>query len=432
MLQNLSSACSGPSGRVLPHLDRRGFLRGSLGSLLGTAIPLWQASAQQPPQQPRATAFILLWMNGGPSHLETFDPKPGTATGGPFRTIPTSLRGVQFCEHLPNVAEQAHHLAIVRSMTSTEGNHDRGQYLLHTGYAPSVTLRHPSLGSWVSHQLGNPNFELPNYVCIQGRAFDAGFLGVQHNPFAVRDASEGIRNMQYAREVNDPRFRLRMQALSGLQQQFHATTGAAGVRNHDAIYQRALRMMRSPLARAFDIHREPDSVRNAYGDSDFGKGCLMARRLVEAGVKFVEVILDGWDTHVDNFTRTRNLLNDLDPAFAMLLRDLSARNLLDQTLVVWMGEFGRTPRINQYDGRDHFPTAWCSVLAGGGVRVGQAYGSTDERGERITANPVTVPNFFATLATLMGMQPGRTLMSPVGRPIAISDNGVPVRGLMAQ
>jgi hypothetical protein len=412
-------------------VSRRGFLAGGLGALLSLAIPAWQARAAAGPLRGRAKACILLWMNGGPSHIDTFDPKPGRKVAGPFSAIKTNVPGVQLCEHLPRVAEQAEKLAIVRSMTSTEGNHDRGQYLLHTGYAPSVTLRHPSLGAWVSHERGDPAADLPNFVSIRGPSFGAGFLGVQHNPFVVQNPGEGVRNLPFARDVDPARFASRLEALDVLQKSFRAETGQPGVDAHGTVYQKAVRMMRSPLAKAFDVKQEPEAVRRAYGDSDFGRGCLMARRLVEAGVKFVEVTLDGWDTHVNNFTAVKNLLADVDPAFSTLLRELAERRLLDETLVVWMGEFGRTPRITAVDGRDHHPAARSAVLAGGGVRAGQAYGSTDEDGAKVTANPVRVPNFFATLATLLQMDPDKDVMSPVGRPIAISDSGKPIAALIA-
>jgi uncharacterized protein (DUF1501 family) len=373
---------------------------------------------------------ILLWMNGGPSHIDTFDPKPGAATGGPFKAIDTSVRGVKICEHLPQLAQQARHLAIVRSMTSKEGNHDRGQYLMHTGYAPSGTLKHPSFGAWVSHELGDPNFELPNFVSIRGPSVSSGFLGVEHNPFTVQNPSQGVRNLAAAKDVDTARFAGRMEALSIAQDAFRVETRSPAVANHDEIYKKAVRLMRSPLAKAFDLNDEPAAVREAYGENDFGRGCLMARRLIETGVRFVEVTLDGWDTHIDNFSKITYLMRDLDPAMATLVGELDERGRLDDTLVIWMGEFGRTPKIGKNDGRDHYPAAWCTVLAGGGVRGGQVYGATDGEGAKVASNPVTVPDYFATLATLLGMDPQREEVSPVGRPIAISDNGRPIAALI--
>jgi hypothetical protein len=415
----------------MANFDRRALLAGGLGGLLSLAIPRWQAWAAAESARQQGKSCILLWMNGGPSHIDTFDPKPGTKVGGPSKTVATKIPDVKISEYMPQLAEQADRLAIIRSMTSKEGNHDRGQYLMHTGYPPSATLKHPSLGAWVSHELGDPKFELPNFVSIRGPSISAGFMGAEYNPFAVLQPNEGVRNLPLAKDVDQPRFTSRLEALSILQDNFHAESGSTSVGVHDTVYQKAVRLMRSPLVKAFDISTEPGSVVKAYGDDDFGRGCLMARRLIESGVKFVEVTLDGWDTHVDNFTGVKNLLGHLDPAMATLLKELAERDRLDNTLVIWMGEFGRSPKVNQAEGRDHHPGAWSAVLAGGGVRGGQVYGATDDEGAKVATDPVTVPNYFATLARLLGIDPARELMSPVGRPIAISDAGRPIERLIA-
>jgi hypothetical protein len=424
-------SCSGPA----VDFGRRSFIAGGLGAALSTAIPSWQLQAAERAARGDhngpAKACILLWMNGGPSHIDTFDPKPGAKTGGEFKAIKTRIDGVKFCEHLPLTAEQADKLAVIRSMTTKEGNHDRAGYLMHTGYAPSTTLQHPSFGAWVSHEIGDEQAELPNFVSIRGPSVGAGFLGVQHGPFAIQKPGEGVRNLAYAKDVDLGRFNRRLDALATLQQSFREQTGRAEIAAHDLVYQKAVRLMRSPLAKAFEIDDEPQAVQAKYGASDFGRGCLMARRLVESGVKFVEVTLDGWDTHIDNFSGVRSLCNDLDPGMSALLADLTERGLLDKTLVIWMGEFGRTPTINARDGRDHFPAAWSAVLSGGGARRGIAYGSTGDDGASVASQPVSVPDFFATIATLLGIDPRREEMSPVGRPIAVSDNGQPIRGLIA-
>lgn len=426
-------SCTGPGFT----LSRRSFIAGGMGAALSAAIPAWQLRSQLAAAADsgaggfgKAKACILLWMNGGPSHLDTWDPKPGTKNGGSFKAIDTRIKGVKISEHLPHLAEQADKLAIIRSMTSKEGNHERGNYLMHTGYIPSATLKHPSLGAWVSHELASKDFELPSFVSIRGPSIGAGFVGVEHGPFVIQKPGEGIRNLPLAKDIDLGRFDRRLGALQKLQTGFTEETGRQEIENHSKVYQKAVRLMRSPLVKAFDVNVESQSVRDKYGNSDFGRGCLMARRLVETGVKFVEVTLDGWDTHVDNFTGVKNLSHDLDPAVSSLLTELADRKLLDSTLILLMGEFGRTPTITQNDGRDHYPQAWSAVLAGGGIRGGQAFGSTDASGERVEKNPVTVPNFFATVSTLLGIDPSRELMSPVGRPIAISDGGKPIRELM--
>jgi Protein of unknown function (DUF1501) len=425
------SACPDPSLTF----SRRSLIGGGLGAMLSAAIPAWQlraaAQAASAGNKSRGKSCILLWMNGGPSHIDTFDPKQGTRTGGDFKAIDTRIKGVRFSEHLSRVAEQSDKLAVIRSMTTKEGNHDRAGYLMHTGYAPSTTLQHPSLGAWVSHELGDDAAELPNFVSIRGASVGSGFLGVQHGPFAIQKPGEGIRNLPLAKDIDASRFSRRLEALAALQDSFRAETGRREISAHDVVYEKALKLMRSPLAKAFDINQEPQAARERYGDSEFGRGCLLARRLIEAGVKFIEVTLDGWDTHVDNFSGVRNLCRDLDPAMSALVADLSERKLLDDTLVVWMGEFGRTPTINPARGRDHYPAAWSAVLAGSGSRGGMAHGSTDAEGAKVASDPVTVPDLFATIATLLGMDPKREEMSPVGRPIAISDGGKAIRALIA-
>jgi uncharacterized protein (DUF1501 family) len=424
------SHCPGPS----PLVPRRAVLATGLGGVLCSSIASWQlrAAAQDAntAKARRGKACILLWMNGGPSHIDTFDPKPGTKTGGEFKAIDTRIKGAQFAEHLPRLADQADKLAVIRSMTTKEGNHDRAGYLMHTGYAPSTTLQHPSLGAWVSHELGNAAAELPNFVSVRGASVGAGFLGVQHGPFSIQKPSEGVRNLPLAKDVDRARFERRLSALAALQDDFRQQTGRQEIAAHDIVYQKAVRLMQSPLAKAFEIKHEPQAVQQSYGDSDFGRGCLMARRLVESGVKFIEVTLDGWDTHVDNFSGVRNLCRDLDPGMSALLGDLAERELLDDTLVICMGEFGRTPAINTASGRDHYPAAWSAVLAGGGTRGGVMHGSTDGEGGKVAANPVTVPDLFATIATLLGIDPTREEMSPVGRPIAISDSGRRIKELI--
>jgi hypothetical protein len=319
----------------------------------------------------------------------------------------------------------------VRGMSSKEGNHQRAQYLMHTGYAPNPTITHPSLGGWVSEEMGDPKFDLPSFVSISGPSLSAGFLGVQNGPFVVQTPGQPVQNIAYAQNVNVGRFDARQQALAMLEDDFAKQTGDIKVTGRDSVYEKAVRLMKSPRLKAFDLAEEPDAVKAAYGDSNFGRGCLMARRLVESGVKFVEVVLDGWDTHQDNFNRVTKQLNAVDPAMATLIKELDQRHLLDSTLVIWMGEFGRTPKINGNEGRDHFPGAWSAVLAGGGVRGGQVYGQTDETGTRVVDKQVIVPDLFATISTALGMNPAKSFMTPVGRPIAITEKGKPVADLLA-
>jgi uncharacterized protein (DUF1501 family) len=328
------------------------------------------------------------------------------------------------------LADRAGDIAIVRSMTSREGNHDRARYLLHSGYAPTPTVLHPSLGAWTAEELDHAGLELPAFVSIGGPSMGAGFLGVQHAPFVVRNAGKALDNIELPTHVDAARFQRRQALLVGLENSFGAETGDRKVEQRRAVYQNAVGMMRSRHLAAFDIASEPEAVKTSYGDHDFGRGCLIARRLLEVGVKFVEVSLDGWDTHKDNFERTQKLMGMLDAGASTLLRELSDRRLLDSTLVVIAGEFGRTPTINANDGRDHHPQAWSAVVAGGGIPGGQALGQTNAEGSEVTSKPVTVADLFATLATCLGMDPYKSVDTPAGRPIALTDGGHPVAELL--
>ena len=411
-------------------LQRRSFLHLGLVSLPG----LFAFSLLRPRSADaalvKARACVWLWLNGGPSHLDTFDPKPGTRNGGPFKAIKTRANGMEISEHLPLLAEQADHFSLIRSMSTGEGNHDRARYLVHSGYAPTPTVQHPSLGGWVSEELPRAGLDLPAFVSVGGPSMDAGFLGAQYAPFIIRPGKTPD-NVELPSMVDAARFDRRQQLLGSLESQFASRTGDLKVRARRSVYDNAVKMMESPHLTAFDLEPEPAKVRSMYGDHDFGRGCLMARRLVEAGVPFVEVTLDGWDTHKDNFERTKKLMSTLDSGASSLFRDLQERGLLDTTLVVVAGEFGRTPNINANDGRDHYPKAWSVLLGGGGLRNGIVYGKTNLDGSEVIENPTDMPDLLATLASVLGMDPGKTILTPVGRPISLTNHGKPIRELTA-
>jgi uncharacterized protein (DUF1501 family) len=414
-------------------LSRRGFIKVGLGGLLSMLFADWlvqQPLHAQTNNARKAKSVILLWMNGGPSQLDTFDPKPNSRNGGIFKPIKTRIPDVQFTELLPQLAEHADKLAVIRSMVSRETNHQRAQYLLHTGYLPQGTVEHPSFGAVVAKELGDENFDLPHFVSIRGPSFGAGFLGSTYNPLVVTNLSQPVENLLPPQYVTPDRLERRLFLLRYLEGKFADWTKNENQQRHLIAYNKALRLMRSPLTKAFNIAEEPESVKQAYGDNDFGRGCLLARRLVEAGVRFVEVYLDGWDTHQDNFTRTQRLCSILDPAFATLLKELKERDLLDSTLVVWMGEFGRTPRINPNEGRDHWARGFSVVLAGGGIRGGQVVGATNEDGTDVVHRPVAVPDLFATLCHLLGIDPNKRYYTPNGRPVTIVDKGQVVTELL--
>jgi hypothetical protein len=389
----------------------------------------------------RGMACIMLWMAGGPSQFETFSPKPGHENGGETKAISTSVPGIQIAESLPSVAKVMGDLAIIRSMTSKEGSHPRASFLLHHGYLPMGGVKFPTLGSNVVQQIGDPKFDLPSFVRIGGKRADAGgagFLGVDFDPFELRNPEVKPENTEpttsrarkMAGQTEDDRYARRLDMLDRLQGDFGRVEGADIVADHRKLIRKSSEMILSPKMEAFDIAREPDKMRDAYGRTPFGAGCLLARRLVEHGVTFVEVNAGNWDTHEDNFAKTAELNGSIDRSMAQLVTDLKQRGMLDRTLIIWMGEFGRTPRINARAGRDHYPRAFNIALAGGGIRGGQVIGETDAGGEEVTNRPVTISDLFRTVYTTLGIDPNHENMSRIGRPIKLVDGGEVVRELV--
>ena len=376
----------------------------------------------------RQMACILLWMAGGPSQLETFDPKPGTEHGGETKAITTSVPGISVAEGWGHTATVMKDIALVRSMTNKEGNHQRATYQLHTGYVPSATIKHPHLGCSMVSELGESQFDLPHIVSIGGPTTGAGFLGAGLEPFVVQNAQQPPENTQP--KVGAERFRRRMGLLERIEGAgFERTGGGDRVRDHKALYRQTAKMILSPHMRAFRLDDEPEPLREAYGRTPFGQGCLLARRLVQAGVTFVEVRSNGWDTHKQNHENVGKLADQVDPGFAALVTDLKQRGMLSQTLVVWMGEFGRTPKINPNAGRDHFPKVFNVALAGGGIKGGQVIGASSADGSDVKDHPVTVPDLLASLCHSLKVDPGKEMMSPIGRPIKIVDGGKHVTAL---
>ena len=406
-------------------LRRRGFLRCLPAAALAAGSLDWQGrlAAQTSQLKQQARACILLWMQGGPSQFETFSPKPGHTNGGETTAIATSVPGIQISEHLPAVAGSMEDICIIRSMNSKEGSHPRASYLAHTGYIPTASIKHPTIGAHVAHQIGDQDSELPDFVRI-GRVRSAsggGLLGINYDPFILNDASRTPDNTTPG--TSTERYQRRLGLLDSLQEESEATEKKQEVRDHRKVYGKASRMVLSSDMMAFDITQEPSSIREKYGTSSFASGCLMARRLVEAGVPFVEVSAGNWDTHQDNFERTGTLCNQVDQPFAFLLEDLRQRGLLEQTLVVWMGEFGRTPRINARSGRDHYPRAYNVALAGAGVRGGQVIGTTDPGGVGVEDRPVGTADLLRTIFQAVQVDADHENMSNVGRPITVVDGG---------
>ncbi len=394
---------------------------------LGSIFPRGARAQSAPP--PRASSIIVLWMNGGPSHIDTWDPKPKSRTGGPGQPISTRLEGLQVSADMPRIADVADKLCVVRGMTSKEGNHQRAQYLGRTSYSPTPTVMHPSAGAWMSKLLGPRAGGLPAFVSLGGPSLGAGFLGAAHGPFVV--AAPGSVPDNTRALVEAARFERRLGLLDALESRFSRAVGGAMVDDRRAVALSARKFMASPGLRAFDLSEESEVTRAAYGDTAFGRGCLTARRLITAGVRYVEVTLDGWDTHEDNFGRVKKLLGMLDPAMSALVRDLSStpdptgKPLLDSTLVVWMGDFGRSPVINARDGRNHHPQAFSAVLAGAGVRPG-VVGATDDAGAKVAGKSYGVADLLATALVLGGISPTAEGVSPAGRPIPVTDGGTPI------
>ncbi len=413
-------------------LSRRGFLRGvGLGAAGLSALSFTDLMALQAEElRKRQMACILLWMAGGPSQFETFDPKPDHPNGGETKVIDTAVPGIQIAAGWEKTAAAMGDIALIRSMTNREGNHQRATYQLHTGYAPTGSVKHPGFGCNVAAELGDPNFDLPHIVNIGGPTVGAGMLGVAYEPFLVQNPNEPPRNATPT--VSSDRFNRRMGLLEGLERAgFGSRGGADRVRDHKAVYQQTAGMVLSPRMSAFDLEDEDSALRDAYGRNPFGQGCLLARRLVETGVTFVEVRSNGWDTHQQNHERVGQLASQVDPALASLVTDLKQRGMLDRTLVVWMGEFGRTPRINPNAGRDHFPRVFNVALAGGGIRGGQVIGSSSPDGTEVKDQPVAVNDLLTSFCHALKIDPKKENMSPQGRPIKIVDGGQTIPGLFA-
>jgi hypothetical protein len=395
-------------------------------------------------------------MNGGPSQMDTFDLKPGHANGGPFKEIATSVPGIRISEHLPKVARNMQDLTIIRSMRTKEGDHGRATFFLHTGYLPQGPIHYPPIGALVAKELGSEESALPSFVSIapfrvfNPAAYSSGFLGPQYAPLVVGENANQfvprnyeqalkVQDLERVKEVSQDQADARIGLLQELETDFLDQHPVVSARSHQMAYERAVRLMRSSAAKAFDLNDEPPALRDAYGRNQFGQGCLLARRLVERGVPFVEVTLAnvggnfvGWDTHQNNFDDVRRLSQVLDPAWATLMEDLRARGMLESTLIVWMGEFGRTPKINPQRGRDHYPNAWSTVLAGGGIRGGRVIGKTSKDGSSVEERAVTVPDLLATVCHGLGIDPLKQNQSNVGRPIRIVDKSAkPIQELLA-
>ncbi len=415
------------------HLSRRDWLRLSAAGIAGCSMSGWlgklaTVAAADPKRQ---RSCILLWMDGGPSQTDTFDLKPGHANGGPFRPISTAVPGIRISEHLPQIARHMDQLALIRSMNSKEGDHRLAAAYAHTGYLQRGPIQYPTLGAVVANEAGSQSADLPAFVSIapyrvsNSSTHSPGFLGPRFAPLVVGE-NLGVQNLTPQAGIGGEHLQARLRLVEQMQHEFVADHPSAAAKSHQTAYERAARLMRTTAAKALDLDQEPAWLRDSYGRTKFGQSCLLARRLVERGVPFIEVTLggdtsNGWDTHSNNFERVRELSQVLDAGWATLMDDLKARGLLENTLIVWMGEFGRTPTINGDKGRDHFPNAWTAVLGGGGIKGGQVVGKTSAGGETIEQHPVSVPDLLATVCLALDIDARKSNQSNVGRPISIVD-----------
>ncbi len=430
------------------HNDRRGVVhrRAFLKKLAGAtgaagALSLgWRdlLIAQAAELRKRGKNMILLWMDGGPSQFETFNPKIGSANQGPAKAISTRLPGVEFAEYWPKMAEMADKLAIIRSMESNEADHFRAIKLVRTGYPINPTLAYPTWGSVVAHERFDAEFELPAFVRIgkpriKTRDVNSGVLGAKYESFKIDEPGQIPDDV--IPTVPPDVLRRRLALADELDAEFARAGAAHVVREKRDSYEGTARFVLSPKVEVFNLDQEPDSLRDQYGRTTFGQGCLLARRLVETGVSFVEVFSigsrndQGWDTHQTGFADTPPLCEEVDPGYATLLKDLEDRGLLENTLVVWMGEFGRTPKIKNDGGRDHYAKGWITCLSGGGVKVGQVIGATDKDGVEVTDRPVSVQDLFVTFCKVLGFDPNDEYYTNEDQPLHLVKGGEAVAEL---
>jgi hypothetical protein len=427
-------------------MTRRNLIKvGSIG-FLGLTLSMtdlfrMQAASAQGGNGAKAKSVILLWMDGGPSQFDTFDPKLNAPKGikSEFGAIKTNVTGVEICELMPNMAKVMDKATLVRTMSHDEGAHERACHTLLTGWHPNPSMVYPSIGSVVSKELG-PNGPLPPYITVPGNDFafgygQSGYMEAAYNPFAVggdpNNEHFSVRDVALPNGLTLDRLNDRRSLLKTVDGAFKRFDNTPMAHSRDDFYQRAYDMISSPAAKkAFNIEEEKKEVRERYGRHTFGQGCLLARRLVEAGVRFVTVTHGGWDTHSDNAKSAKDhLVPPVDQGMAALIGDLHERGLLKDTLVVWMGEFGRTPEINPLAGRDHWPNTGCALFAGAGVPGGQVIGKTDDKGAEAKDRKVSPQDIAATLYAKLGINTEKLYVTPQDRPVKILSDAEPITDL---
>lgn len=414
--------------------SRRDFVKFAASSLgLSFMVPGLDLRAAEARGDERAKTFITIWLGGGPSQLESWDPHPGTKIGGDVRAIKTRIPGLEIADLYPQMAEQIHHLSVIRSMMSKEGDHERASYMLRTGYRPEPTLVHPCIGSIAIHERPCENVDIPQFVLLGDTNFPprGGFLGDRYDAYRIFNPGEKGQNITAL--VDQDRQHRRLENLSLLSQSFsRGRKTKVDQTLHQHTVDAALRMMTTEQLKAFSIADEPKELREAYGDTSFGRGCLVARRLVEVGVRSIEVALDGFDSHANNHEVQAARAQTLDPALAALLKDLVERDLLQSTIILVTGEFGRTPNINPLQGRDHWPNGFSCLIGGGGLASGQVIGASDPAGQAAKPDdPIEVPDLYATVLDRLGIDYAKEVITPIGRPMKFS-SGQPIERLLAK
>lgn len=411
---------------------RRSFLStAAMGAFLGMNVRTLLARAGQD-RPATAEHVILFWNSGGMSHIDTFDPKPGRPVAGEFAPIPTSVPGIQIAEIFPETAKRFKHIALVRSIAGKNGDHGRATYQLQTSYNQTPNIIHPGIGSVVVSEKA-PLGDLPAYVTISGNAPKAGYLGQKCEAYFVGRPGEKDPYLAFPASVGEARGNKRLEILERVnrRQAQAIAVGSEELASTQQSVTDAVRLMRSPALEAFEVRKERPEILEKYGDSEFGRGALLARRLVEKGVRFVQINRGGFDVHNNCFPAMRNHGDDMDPALAALIDDLAERGLLAKTLVVMLSEFGRTPKINQMEGRDHHPGVFTVFFAGGGVRGGQVIGTSDQDAYFPKDNPKAVADIHATICYALGIDPNKEVMTPLQRPMKLVDNGKPILELFS-
>lgn len=421
--------------------DRRDFMKTVAHKTLGVTFAgsvasrglFGESEAVAATPRGKAKHVIYLFMDGAMTHLDTFDPKVGVEEAGETKPIQTRVPGMQFGDRFPKLAYLAGAISVVRSLSTETGAHDKGKYLMRTSYKKLNSIEHPAMGAWMVSEVGRLNPDLPgNYLLgASNRHPGAGFLEPSLSPVPIANASAGLQNTKLPKYLPPELFNRRLSLASRFDESFQSSRQNGRVEAYNQLYGEARRLMGSEHLKVFNIKEEKKEIQDAYGNNQLGQACLLARRLVQSGARFVEINYGGWDMHQELYSRLDEKANHLDTALGNLMRDLHSKGLLDETLIVLTTEFGRKPKLNVNGGRDHHPGAFCSLLAGAGIKGGQVYGASDKQGHSVAEDHVSVSDFNRTIAAAAGLPLDKERTAPNGRPFKIGGNGDPVKALLA-